>query len=129
MRAKIVKPFAFASLSRINMTADAPSEIELALAAVTVPSFAKAGRNVGIFSILALPGCSSIETTCSPLRLLIVTGDISASNQPCAIALFARFNDSIAKASIPSRVRPYSLATPWVNSPINFPVYASSSPS
>ena len=78
----IVRPLAFASLSRINTRAAAPSEMEDAFAAVTVPSFAKAGRNVGIFSGRAFLGCSSSETTVSPLRVLIVTGAISASNAP-----------------------------------------------
>ena len=38
------------------MSAAAPSEIDDELAAVTVPSLAKAGRKVGIFSSLATSG-------------------------------------------------------------------------
>ena len=40
--------------------AAAPSDIELALAAVTVPSLSKAGRRVRIFSRFAFGGCSSL---------------------------------------------------------------------
>ena len=55
----------------------APSEIELEFAAVTVPSFAKAGRSVGILSTLAVNGCSSRSTTVSPLRDVTVTGTLT----------------------------------------------------
>ena len=73
------KPFDCALSAVVNTNADAPSEIELALAAVMVPSLAKAGRSVGIFSILALNGCSSLSTTTSPLRVDTVTGTISSA--------------------------------------------------
>ena len=48
------KPRFVASLVFISTTADAPSLIEEALAAVIVPSFLKAGFSVGIFSGMAL---------------------------------------------------------------------------
>ena len=96
IRAKGVAPFSSAVLSRINTKAEAPSEIEEALAAVMVPSFANAGRKVGIFSILALNGCSSFSTTVSPLRDLTVTGTISAVFKPPSIAALARDKDMIA---------------------------------
>ena len=43
--------------------------MELELAAVTEPSLAKAGFRWGIFSGLALPGCSSVSTSVSPRAL------------------------------------------------------------
>lgn len=43
----------------VSTNAAAPSEIELELAAVIVPSLLKAGRKVGIFSRFAFNGCSS----------------------------------------------------------------------
>ena len=61
--AKGAKPLAAALSFEVRTRAEAPSEIELAFAAVIVPSFAKAGRKVGILSILALKGCSSLSTT------------------------------------------------------------------
>ena len=74
----------------------APSEIELALAAVMVPSFLKAGLSAGILSRLAVSGCSSSLTTTSPLREVTVTGTISASSEPSLIAACARRSDSMA---------------------------------
>jgi len=53
---------------RIITSAAAPSEIELAFAAVTVPSLRNAGLSVGIFSGEAFAGCSSLSITVSPLR-------------------------------------------------------------
>ena len=112
IRAKGFKPRALASDSFIKTSADAPSEIELELAGVMVPSLAKAGRKLGILSRRALPGCSSSSITVSLLRVLIVTGTISAFNEPSAIAFCARMVDSIAKASISSRLRLLSSAVP-----------------
>ena len=48
------RPFAVAFSAEVKTKADAPSEIELALAAVIVPSFAKAGRKVGIEGLFIL---------------------------------------------------------------------------
>ncbi len=57
-----VKPRFSASDRRISTSAAAPSEIELALAAVTVPPSRKAGFRVGILSSFAFGGCSSLFT-------------------------------------------------------------------
>ena len=53
------KPRCAATSLDVKTSAEAPSEIELAFAAVIVPSFAKAGLSDGILSILAFKGCSS----------------------------------------------------------------------
>ena len=47
-----------------------------ALAAVTVPSLSNAGRSLAIeSSVTPAFGYSSVSTTMSPLRVLMVTGD------------------------------------------------------
>jgi hypothetical protein len=53
----------------VSTRAAAPSEIELEVAAVIVPSLAKAALSCGIFSGLAFPGASSVATSTSPLRV------------------------------------------------------------
>jgi hypothetical protein len=63
--------------SRISTSAAAPSLMDEDEAAVMVPSFLKAARRVGILSILAFSGPSSLSITVSPARLLTVTGAIS----------------------------------------------------
>ena len=88
-----------ASFAIIRTTAAAPSEIELALAAVTEPSVLNADFNRGILSGLALPGCSSVLTTISPCRLDTVTGVISSTKYPFEIAILARCRDSRAYLS------------------------------
>ena len=55
-----------ASLSRISTSAAAPSEIELELAAVTVPPSRKAGLSLGILAGSAVNGCSSRATSVVP---------------------------------------------------------------
>ena len=67
IRAMGASPRARAPDSFISTTAAAPSEIEEALAAVTVPSFLKAGFRPGILSICAFKGCSSLSTTTTRL--------------------------------------------------------------
>ena len=62
--------------------AAAPSEIELELAAVTVPPSRKAGFRVGIFSGRALGGCSSVLTSVSALPAFTLTGVISQAKSP-----------------------------------------------
>ena len=52
-----------ATLSRVITRAAAPSLIELALAAVIVPSLRKAGFRVGILAGRPCSGCSSVSTT------------------------------------------------------------------
>ena len=76
--------------------AEAPSEIELALAAVIVPSLANAGRNEGIRSTRARRGCSSSATSPS--------GAISVPSAPSSMAASALVSEPMAKASISSRV-------------------------
>ena len=53
---------------------------------------------------LTVPGVSSSATTTSPRRELIVTGPISSTNTPSATAPWARVADSVANASMASRV-------------------------
>jgi hypothetical protein len=79
--------------------AAAPSEMLLALAAVMVPSLAKAGLRPGIFSGLALPGCSSQVTISSPFAGL--HGDVGglAVEGAGEIAAVARRRDSMAYSS------------------------------
>ena len=105
-----VKPRAFAVDNFIITNAAAPSEIELELAAVIVPSFLNAALSEGILSGRALPGCSSVSMVTSLRRLTKVTGAISFLNAPDSIASFARDNDLIANSSICSRVKLVSSA-------------------
>jgi hypothetical protein len=95
-------PFS-ASAAAHRASAAAPSEIELEMAAVTVPSFLRRfeARN---FSGLALPGCSSLSMTDSPLRPLTVTGAISQLNEPSLFAANARDSDRMANSSCASRL-------------------------
>jgi hypothetical protein len=82
--------------ARVRTKAAAPSLIEEALAAVIVPSLAKAGLRLGILEASPLAGCSSLETVSLPLRVLTSTATISRSNQPSFCAFWARVSDSIA---------------------------------
>ena len=76
MRASGSMPRFSASSAVISRTPAAPSLMPEALAAVTVPSLAKAGRSFCIASIVApWRMYSSWSTTMSPLRVLIVKGD------------------------------------------------------
>ncbi|MNV78687.1 hypothetical protein D3C71_1721920 [compost metagenome] len=94
--ARIGRP-SFSALERVVSTsAAAPSEMDEALAAVTVPSLAKAGFSVGILAGSAFSGCSSFSTTVSPLRPLTVTGVISLTKLPSSVARRARFRLSMA---------------------------------
>jgi hypothetical protein len=77
-------------------SAAAPSEIELELAAVTVPPSRNAGLRVGIFSGRALGGCSSVMTSVSDLPAVTLTGAISQSKSPCRIARLARSSEASA---------------------------------
>jgi hypothetical protein len=76
--------------------AAAPSLMELALAAVTVPSLLNAGLRVGILAASALAGCSSAATVSLPLRVVTVTGVSSRSKAPEAPAAFARSSEATA---------------------------------
>ena len=77
-------------------SAAAPSEMDEALAAVIVPSGAKAGFNVGILDGSALSGCSSLVTVVVPLRPFTSTGVISRSKLPSSFASRARSSEAIA---------------------------------
>ena len=88
----------------MSTSAAAPSEIEEEFAAVTVPPSRKAGFSVGILSSFALGGCSSAATTRSALPALTVTGVISLSKAPSAMAFCALVSEAMAKASCASRV-------------------------
>ena len=81
---------------RINTSAAAPSDMEDAFAAGTVPFSRKAGFSVGIFSSFALPGCSSRLTTNSDRPAFTVTAMISASIAPASIAFRAQVKDVMA---------------------------------
>ena len=96
MTAMGVNPRASASACPASARAAAPSEMELELAAVTLPSLANAGRNFGTFSASPRPGCSSVSTTRSPLREWIKTGAISSLNFPSLMAICARVSESMA---------------------------------
>ena len=82
MRAKGLRFNASAKRALVTTSAAAPSEIDDELAAVTVPSLLKAGFKAEILLMSQVEGVSSVVTTCSPLRLLTVTGVISAANAP-----------------------------------------------
>ena len=83
-----------------------------ALAAVTVPSLAKAGRSLPILSsVVPCLGYSSASTTTSPLRVLTVTGAISSLNLPAFCAASALFCEATANSSCCSRVICHCRAT------------------
>src|SRR5690606_20970021 len=82
IRAIGFSPRLAASPADISTVAAAPSEILDADAAVSAPSLPQAGRRLGIFAGSTLPGSSSVSTPTSPLRVLTVTGTISALNAP-----------------------------------------------
>ena len=119
--AKGVMPIFSAVERRISTSAAAPSEIELEVAAVTVPSLRKAGFSVGIFSMLTWNGAWSLPITLSPRRSLIGTGAISASKLPSFDAACARFTDVAANSSCDSRVNWYICAHSSAKVPIERP--------
>ena len=85
-----LRPCAFTADSLARIRALAPSDMELAFAAVIVPSLAKAGRNDGILSTRPLWGCSSSTTVTTSRRVLTSTAAVSACRRPCSMAFFAR---------------------------------------
>ena len=105
MRASGVTPRLSASASDMSTIAAAPSEIELELAAVTVPSLRKAGLSVGMRSMFALSGCSSRSMRAVLLPAGASTATTSAPNEPSRIAACARVSDAIANRSWASRVK------------------------
>ncbi|MNF02246.1 hypothetical protein D3C80_2013680 [compost metagenome] len=96
MRARGFTPRRAASSALSSTVAAAPSEMLEELAAVTVPSFLKAGFSDGMRSMSDLPGCSSCAYSTSPLRPATFTGTISSTKAPFASAACARLTDSIA---------------------------------
>src|SRR6267143_5666934 len=107
---------------RIITSAAAPSEIELELAAVTVPSLRKAGLSVGIFSKLALNGCSSVSMNFSSLPALIASGVSSQANQPSLFAFCARVSEAMANSSCAEREKEYFCAQSSAKLPISRPL-------
>ena len=90
----------FARSALISTTAAAPSLIDDELAAVTVPSFLKAGLREAIFSGRASLGPSSSSTTVLlPFLSTSSTGAISALNAPSFCARCARWVLSRAYSS------------------------------
>ncbi len=105
MRPIISTPRLAASSALISTTAAAPSLMPEALPAVTVPSLSKAGLSFARFSTVTPSfGCSSVSTTTSPLRVLMVTGTISSLKRPALIAASARCCERAANSSCSSRV-------------------------
>ena len=102
-------------------TLDAPSDIELEFAAVTVPSLTKAGFNELILSRFDLKGCSSLETIIDPFLFLTLTGTISQSKVPLLFASIALFKDVFEKLSCSSLVNEYFVAQSSAKCPINLP--------
>ena len=91
MRASGFQPRAAAVSAPASTSAAAPSLIDDALPAVTVPSFWNAGRSAPSFATSPRPGSSSSATTVGgPLRCAISTGTISPRNLPSAWARSAR---------------------------------------
>jgi hypothetical protein len=83
-----------------------------ALPAVTVPSLSKAGLSLASDSrVTPALGYSSVSTTMSPLRDLMVTGTISSLNLPAFIAASALFCEATANSSCIWRVICHCLAT------------------
>ena len=106
-------PRFFASSALMSTRAAAPSLMPEALPAVTEPpSLAKAGRSLPSAStVVPCRGNSSVSTTTSPLRVLIVTGTISSLKRPDFCAASALFCEDAAKASCSARVIWYFCAT------------------
>src|SRR3954466_1695800 len=107
---------------RIITSAAAPSEIELELAAVTVPSLRKAGLRAGIFSKLALKGCSSVSMNFSSLPCLMAIGVVSQANQPSLFAFCARSSEVMAKRSCASLEKSYFWAQSSAKVPMRRPL-------
>src|SRR5271165_4553813 len=129
IRASGLRPAEAEKDSRANTSADAPSEILEELAAVTVPSFLNAGLRVGILATSRVKGVSSLSTTTSPLRVLVVTGAISAVKSPLLVAASARRTDSAAKSSCALRVKSYFSEVASAKQPMSCPSQGLCSPS
>ncbi|SOY70713.1 hypothetical protein CBM2631_B50092 [Cupriavidus taiwanensis] len=103
-RAIGLKPRLSAIEAFVSTNAAATSEIELELAAVTVPSFLKAGFSDAILSTFALSGCSSSATVgVAPFLSTIDIEAVSHAKLPSRIADWARCVESTAHPSCASR--------------------------
>ena len=94
MRARAVNPWACAALSEASTKAAAPSDMDEAFAAVTVPPLRNAGLSKGILSARARPGCSSWHRGAAALPRWLPragTAVISRAKAPlfCASSAFA----------------------------------------
>ncbi|MNC47883.1 hypothetical protein D3C75_969700 [compost metagenome] len=118
MTANGLRPRLSASERRISTSAAAPSEIELALAAVTVPPSRNAGLSCAILSRRALGGCSSSLMTRFSLPSVTSTGTISAAKRPLLIASCARVSEAMANWSWASRLK----ALAWAQSSAKVPI-------
>ena len=94
------------------MIAAAPSLIPEEFAAVTIPSFLNAGRNLEILSaVVPGRGPSSVSTITVFFFSLTSTGTISSLNLPASIAAVAFCCELAANSSNSSLVSPHCSAT------------------
>ena len=94
------RPSSFAFDADIMMTAAAPSLSPDALPAVTVPSFANAGRRLDSDStVVPCFGNSSASNFTVPFLLTISNGRISSLNLPAFCAASALFCEAVANSS------------------------------
>jgi len=101
-----------------------------ALPAVIVPSLRKAGSSLARLSaVVSGRLCSSLANSSSPLRVLIRTGTISASNLPAAWAAAKRCCERRAQRSCSARAIWYFWARSSVCQPECWPDKASLRPS
>jgi hypothetical protein len=110
-----------ASLPLISSRALAPSEMELALAAVIVPSLAKAGAagnalDVGLVRLLVVA-----DHGLALARGLHGHRVRSRRREPSSMAALARRRDSMAKASISFAGQPSRSAVSWAKLPMGRP--------
>ncbi|MNC88207.1 hypothetical protein D3C83_39990 [compost metagenome] len=90
----------------------------------------KAGFSVGIFSRLALNGCSSVSMNFSSLPALMAIGVVSQANQPSLLAFCALWREAMANSSWEDLEKAYFCAQSSAKVPMSRPLsYASSSPS
>ena len=113
MRASGFRPRPAARSAVITSSAAAPSFNPDALAAVTVPSLANAGRSPAIESsvVPAFGYSSCANATGSPFRYGIMTGTISSTNRPAFCAASALFWLATANSSCCARETSYFFAT------------------
>jgi hypothetical protein len=106
-RASTGRPSFLARSALIRTSAAAPSLMDEAFAAVTVPSFLKTGLSEAILSGRAFFGPSSSATTVfSPFFPSISTGTISFAKRPFFCASMAFWVDATANSSCAAREMP-----------------------